>query len=308
MLGRPKKEDSREMQYRIRLNNKEGKMLAFASSTTGVPKSEIFRKALQEYCEKIKLQQAAEEIGDGISWKDNRISLQRAIECPYCKAKNRVDLEDEGIVSTSERQMGNEALYEFKNVEYQCHNCGQPFAISGYISEYPIGAFNSESLKVEPIEHISNKANNSAVCRDCGSVLDENAKHNLCTDCRKKHKAKWMEYLKAGAKIIGIVGVAVGSVYLAMNGGSNSEGTTGAYEPEPECDGSGRKFKLLMRYPDGTEEEEGELFDSEAEAEDYGNYMIACSSEGAEILYMSNPGDYPLEEYEAPSFEIIETE
>lgn len=62
MLGRPKKEDSREKQYRIRLNDKEDEMLAFASNATGVPKSEIFRKALQEYCEKVKLQQAAEEI------------------------------------------------------------------------------------------------------------------------------------------------------------------------------------------------------------------------------------------------------
>ena len=62
-------------------------MLAFASNATGVPKSEIFRKALQEYCEKVKLQQAAEEIGDDTSWEDDRISLQRAVECPYCKAK-----------------------------------------------------------------------------------------------------------------------------------------------------------------------------------------------------------------------------
>lgn len=55
MLGRPKKEDSREKQYRVRLNDKEDEMLAFASNATGVPKSEIFRKALQEYCEKVKL-------------------------------------------------------------------------------------------------------------------------------------------------------------------------------------------------------------------------------------------------------------
>ena len=45
MLGRPKKEDSREKQYRVRLNDKEDEMLAFASNATGVPKSEIFRKA-----------------------------------------------------------------------------------------------------------------------------------------------------------------------------------------------------------------------------------------------------------------------
>ena len=45
MLGRPKKRDSREKQYRVRLNDKEDEMLAFSSNATGVPKSEIFRKA-----------------------------------------------------------------------------------------------------------------------------------------------------------------------------------------------------------------------------------------------------------------------
>jgi predicted DNA-binding protein/uncharacterized protein YbaR (Trm112 family) len=152
MLGRPKKEDSREKQYRVRLNDKEDEMLAFASNATGVPKSEIFRKALQEYCEKVKLQQAAEEIGDNTSWEDDRISLQRAVECPYCKAKNRIDLEDEGTETTDERQMGCEVVYEFEEVEFMCHNCGRSFAVSGYISEYPIGAFNSEDLKISPIE------------------------------------------------------------------------------------------------------------------------------------------------------------
>ena len=47
MAGRPKKEDSREKQYRVRLNDEEDKMLDYASRATGVRKSEIFRKALQ---------------------------------------------------------------------------------------------------------------------------------------------------------------------------------------------------------------------------------------------------------------------
>lgn len=308
MLGRPKKENSREKQYRVRLNDKEDEMLAFASKATGVPKSEIFRKALQEYCEKVKLQQAAEEIGDDTSWEDNRISLQRAVECPYCAAKNRIDLEDEGSVSTSERQMGDEALYEFENVEYQCHSCGRTFTVSGYISEYPIGAFNAESLKIEPTEPLPIEAKKPVVCRDCGVVLEENTKHKLCAECREKHKAKWMERLKAGAKIVGIIGVAVSAAYLATKETSNSDESTDTFDPESEGDDSGRKFKLLMKYPDGTEEEEDELFDSEEEAKEYGDYMISCSREGAETLYMSNPGDYPLADYEEPNYEVIEAE
>lgn len=87
MLGRPKKEDSREKQYRVRLNDKEDEMLAFASNATGVPKSEIFRKALQEYCEKVKLQQAAEEIGDDTSWEDTVLVYSELLNAPIAKQK-----------------------------------------------------------------------------------------------------------------------------------------------------------------------------------------------------------------------------
>ena len=55
-------------------------------------------------------------------------------------------------------------------------------------------------------------------------------------------------------------------------------------------------------------DKEDELFDSEEEAKEYGDYMISCSREGAETLYMSNPGDNPLEDYEDPDYEVIETE
>lgn len=308
MLGRPKKEDSREKQYRIRLNDKEDKMLTFASNATGVPKSEIFRKALQEYCEKVKLQQASEEIGDDTTWEYDRISLQRAVECPYCEAKNRIDLEDEGTVSTSERQMGNEVLYEFENVECQCHSCGRTFTVAGYISEYPIGAFNAESLKVTPTEPLSDEVRHLIVCRDCGAILEVGAKQKLCPDCREKRKAKWIKRLKSGAKIVGIIGVAVGTAYLATKGTNDSDESTDDFKPESLGDDSARKFKLLMKYPDGTEEEEDELFDSEEEAKEYGDYMISCSREGAETLCMSNPGDYPPEDYEDPDYEVIETE
>lgn len=308
MLGRPKKEDSREKQYRIRLNDREDDMLTFASNATGVPKSEIFRKALQEYCEKVKLQKAAEEIGDDTSWEDNRISLQRAVECPSCKARNRIDLKGKGIVSTFERQMGNEVLYEFENVEYKCRSCGRTFAVSGYVSEYPIGAFNAEKLKIKSTEPLPIEARKPVVCRDCGTVLEENTKHKLCADCREKRKAKWMKRLKAGAKIVGIIGVAVSVTYISTKGTSDSDESTDTLEPEPEDGNSGRKFKLLMKYPDGTEEEEDELFDSEEEAKEYGDYMISCSREGAETLYMSNPGDYPQVGYEDPDYEVIETE
>ena len=47
MAGRPPKEDSRDKQYRVRLNDEEDDMLSFCSEETGEAKSEIFRKALK---------------------------------------------------------------------------------------------------------------------------------------------------------------------------------------------------------------------------------------------------------------------
>ena len=63
------------------------------------------------------------------------------------------------------------------------------------------------------------------------------------------------------------------------------------------------KFKVIF---DG--EECDEIFDTEEDAEEYALYLSSCSREGAEILHMSNPGDYDYDEetYEDPDYEIIE--
>ena len=55
-------------------------------------------------------------------------------------------------------------------------------------------------------------------------------------------------------------------------------------------------------------EEEDEVFDSEEAAEEHALYLCSCSQEGAEILNMSNPGDYDYDEddYEDPDYEIVE--
>ena len=63
------------------------------------------------------------------------------------------------------------------------------------------------------------------------------------------------------------------------------------------------KVKIIF---DG--EECDEIFDTEEDAEEYALYLSSCSREGAEILHMSNPGDYDYDEetYEDPEYEIIE--
>ncbi len=62
-------------------------------------------------------------------------------------------------------------------------------------------------------------------------------------------------------------------------------------------------FKMIFNG-----EEQDETFNTEADAEEYALYLLSCSREGAEILHMSNPGDYDYDEdtYEDPDYEIIE--
>ncbi|MDN5685003.1 hypothetical protein [Corynebacterium glyciniphilum] len=66
-------------------------------------------------------------------------------------------------------------------------------------------------------------------------------------------------------------------------------------------------YKVVMQYSDGTEEEDDELFETEAEADEHGLYMVSCYRQGGEILHMSNPGDY-LSSGEEADFEVIEVD
>ena len=66
------------------------------------------------------------------------------------------------------------------------------------------------------------------------------------------------------------------------------------------------KYKVEIHYSDGTIEVEDEIFDSEEQAEEHGLYMCSCYHEGAEILNLSNPGDYPLDPDDEVDFEVIE--
>ena len=144
MRGRPKIEDSRTNQYRIRLNDEENEKLNYASRATGKAKSDIFRLALIEYYNNVLLNEI--NMVEESDWYIDGITLKRAIECPYCHKKIRIDLEDSCSISCDERSMGAETLYEF-DYEETCPYCDQQFAVSGYISEYPEGALNSEEIK-----------------------------------------------------------------------------------------------------------------------------------------------------------------
>lgn len=71
------------------------------------------------------------------------------------------------------------------------------------------------------------------------------------------------------------------------------------------------KYKIVYHWSDGSSDEDdndGDYYDSESEAESAGEYGLGCRRQGAEILEMSNPGDYPLEEedFEDDYFEVEE--
>ena len=63
------------------------------------------------------------------------------------------------------------------------------------------------------------------------------------------------------------------------------------------------KYKVII---DG--EEQDEIFCTEADAEEHALYLCSCSQLGAEILHMSNPGDYDYDEddFDASDYEVIE--
>jgi DNA helicase HerA-like ATPase len=55
MRGRSKLADSREIQYRVRLNNEENQMISYISEKTGKAKAEIFRIAMRLFSGKLHI-------------------------------------------------------------------------------------------------------------------------------------------------------------------------------------------------------------------------------------------------------------
>lgn len=66
------------------------------------------------------------------------------------------------------------------------------------------------------------------------------------------------------------------------------------------------KFRVVLIFPNGEAEEQDELFDTEWEAEDYGQYLVSCARTGAEVLELSNPFDYPMDEFEDYEYFVVE--
>lgn len=83
------------------------------------------------------------------------VSLIREIECPYCGKSFEVDLEDYVYDESSDERengMGPDIVYSFDSEECQaCPDCGKIVKINGWIREYPMGAYDSETVYVETV-------------------------------------------------------------------------------------------------------------------------------------------------------------
>lgn len=63
------------------------------------------------------------------------------------------------------------------------------------------------------------------------------------------------------------------------------------------------KYKVVFNG-----EEDDEIFDTEEEAVEYGYVLLSDSRVGAEILHLSNPGDYDENAADDDEFEVLEIE
>lgn len=86
------------------------------------------------------------------------VSLIRTVRCPYCGEEMEVDLEDYETDRSSyenENGMGSDMVYSFDSEDnIECTSCEKKYRVSGWIREYPMGAYDSEDVKVDelPIE------------------------------------------------------------------------------------------------------------------------------------------------------------
>lgn len=155
MRGRPKKEITRDIVYKVRLNTEEDQMLTRASEWTGQAKSEVFRKALLGYYKAVEVKEhmANKEI-EAAGWSTDHISQQRLTKCPYsdCGEEFVVDFSDFSNDLESAGPMGDRCEHVFDTSDIVCPECRRRLHAAGVISEYPIGAYEYEKITIEEAE------------------------------------------------------------------------------------------------------------------------------------------------------------
>lgn len=83
------------------------------------------------------------------------VSLVRTVKCPYCNADQEVDLEDYETSTSSydnDIGMGEDIVYYFDSEDnIECPVCHRKYRLSGWIREYPLGAYDSEEIGVDKL-------------------------------------------------------------------------------------------------------------------------------------------------------------
>lgn len=64
-------------------------------------------------------------------------------------------------------------------------------------------------------------------------------------------------------------------------------------------------FKVVLKFSDGSVEEDDEILETEQEANEYGQQQVSSYQAGGEVLNLSNPGDYPLSDDDDVDFEVV---
>ena len=108
------------------------------------------------YLTEIKRRESeGEEFMDLDEWKFD-LEMIENIKCPNCGESDNVDLEDYVYSDSShekENGMGSDYVMYFDSEQsYECPNCGKIVQISGWMREYPMGAFDSKEIDVSLAE------------------------------------------------------------------------------------------------------------------------------------------------------------
>jgi ribosomal protein L37AE/L43A len=161
-------------------------------------------------------------------------NIKRWMFCPACGDKMRVNRKS----SQWECQKCNYSLSvrEFENdyVFWFCDNC------NSFLNNQPNFDTDKKMAVCAKCGHNNDitKDSISSICKDCGKIIDSNAKYGLCDDCRITRHEKWIARLKTGAKIVGILSAIAGTIYLVAKS-SNDEDSEKSYKYIPNDDTDG---------------------------------------------------------------------
>ncbi|MBQ1811982.1 MAG: hypothetical protein II009_05085, partial [Erysipelotrichaceae bacterium] len=137
------------------------------------------------------------------------------------------------------------------------------------------------------------KENGTWTCIYCGRENNLLTKRDIALQKAKEKWKKAKPYVLAAAAIgVGIVAAAVAKNSMEFDSDDNDtyNNNCDSYEDD-EVKEKPKQYRV--RIFDGDEyEDDEEVFDSEEAAEEYGLYLSGCNDLSAEIMHMSNPGDY----------------